>query len=64
MQSFTSFTAQGDLSDKLNMILGPPETDFLVVSDRKDRYLSDAFGPMKNIVPSRNYNRLEVSATV
>ena len=29
------------------------EIDFLFVSYRGDRYLSDAFGPMKNIVPSR-----------
>ena len=40
------------------------EIDFLVVSDRGDRYLSDAFGPMKNIVPSRKYSHLKVSATV
>ena len=33
---------------------------FMVVSDRGDRYLSDAFGPMKNIVPSRSFNRLPV----
>ena len=38
--------------------------NFLVVSDRGYRYLTDAFGPMKNIVPSRSYNRLEVSATM
>ena len=40
--------------------------DFLVVSDRGDQYLSDAFGPMKNIVPSQNYShlKLKVSATV
>ena len=31
------------------------EIDLLVVSDRGDRYLSDAFGPVKNIVPSRSY---------
>ena len=37
------------------------EINFLVVSDRGDRYLSDAFGPMKKIVPSRSDNRLEVS---
>ena len=40
------------------------EIDFLVVSDRGDRYLSDAFSPMKNIVPSRNYSHLKVSTTV
>ena len=40
------------------------EIDFLVVSDRGYRYLSDAFGPMKNIVPSRNYIHLKVSAAV
>ena len=40
------------------------EIDFMVVSDRGDRYLSDVFGPMKNIVPSRNYSHLKVSATV
>ena len=38
---------------------------FLVVSDKGDRYLSDAFGHMiKNIVPSRSYNQSEVSTTV
>ena len=37
----------------------------LVVSvNRGYQYLSDAFGTMKNIVPSRSYNWLEVSATV
>ena len=29
-----------------------------------DRYLSDAFGPMKKCCSSQSYNRLEVSATV
>ena len=38
--------------------------DLLVVSDRGDQYLSDAFGPIKNIVPSQSYNRLDVSAKV
>ena len=37
---------------------------FLVISDRGDRYLSDALGLMKNIIPSQSYNRLEVSTTV
>ena len=40
------------------------EIGFLIVSDRGDQYLSDAFGPMKNIVPSRSYSQSEVSATV
>ena len=40
------------------------EIEFLAVSDRGDRYLSESFGPMKNIDPSRSYNSLEVSATV
>ena len=31
------------------------EIDFFVVSDRGDQYLSDAFGPMENIVPNRSY---------
>ena len=38
------------------------EIDFLVVSYRGDQYLSDAFGPIKNIVPSRSYYRSKVSA--
>ena len=40
------------------------EIDQLVVSDRGDRYLADAFGHMKNIFTSRSYNLLDVSATV
>ena len=31
------------------------EIDFLLVSYRGDEYLSDAFGPIKNIVPSRSF---------
>ena len=38
--------------------------DFLFVSHRGDRYLSDTFGPTKKIVPSRSYNQLEVSTTI
>ena len=41
------------------------EIDFLVVSyTRGDRYLSDAFGPMKNIDPSRSYYWSKVRAYV
>ena len=41
-----------------------PEIDFLIVSDRGDQYLSDTFGPIKNIVPSRSYCWSKVSAYV
>ena len=40
------------------------EFDFLFVFDRVYRYLSDAFGPRKNIVPSRSYSQSEDSSTV
>ena len=40
------------------------EIDFLVFSYRGDQYLSDAFGLMKNIAPSRSYYRSKVSAYV
>ena len=40
---------------RFNLRICFAEIDFLVASDRGDRYLSDAFGPMKNIFPSQNY---------
>ena len=40
------------------------EIDFSFVSNRGDQYLSEAFGPLKNIVPSQSYNQLEVSTAV